>query len=52
MDRMLGAILSDTGDLKSDTTVFADCEAVKTLSDIAEIPDTDTFYIGIVLDFL
>ena len=41
---MLGAILSDTSDLKSETTTFADREAVKTLSVIADISDTDTFY--------
>ena len=39
---MLGAILSDTSDLKSETTTFADREAVKTLSVIADISDTDT----------
>lgn len=41
---MLGAILSDTFDLKSDATTFADREAVKILAGIAGIPDTDTFF--------
>ena len=41
---MLGAILSDTSGLKSDASTFADREAVKTLSGIAGIPDTDSFF--------
>lgn len=41
---MLGAILSDTDNLISVATTFADREAVKALSDIADIHDTDTFY--------
>lgn len=41
---MLGAILSDTDNLISVSTTFSDREAVKALSDIAYIRDTDTFY--------
>ena len=41
---LLGAVLSDTKNLKADTTPFADKEAVKTLSDIAGITDVDAFY--------
>ena len=41
---MLGAILSDTNNLISVATTFADREAVKALSDISDIRDTDTFY--------
>ena len=41
---MLGAILSDTDNLISVSTTFADREALKVLSDIADIHDTDTFY--------
>ena len=41
---MLGAILSDTVNLTSDATTFADKEAVKALSAIAGIKDTDAFY--------
>ncbi len=41
---LLGAVLSDTKNLKADTTTFADKEAVKTLSDIAGITDVDAFY--------
>lgn len=41
---MLGAILSDTDNLISVSTTFSDREAVKALSDIADIRDTDTFY--------
>lgn len=41
---MLGAILSDTLNLKSDTTTFADREAVKALSALTDIKDVDAFY--------
>ena len=41
---MLGAILSDIDNLISVSTTFSDREAVKALSDIADIRDTDTFY--------
>lgn len=41
---MLGAILSDTVNLKSDTTTLADCEAVKALSALTDIKDVDAFY--------
>ena len=43
---LLGAVLSDTKNLKADTTTFADKEAVKTLSDIAGITDVDAFYLN------
>lgn len=41
---MLGAILSDTANLQSANTTSADREAMKALSEIAEIHDTDSFY--------
>ena len=41
---MLGAVLSDTINLKSNTTTAADEEAVKVLSEIAGISDVETFY--------
>lgn len=41
---MLGAILSDTKNLKSDTTTYADREAVKALSKLGSISDIDAFY--------
>ena len=41
---MLGAILSDTKNLKSNTTTYADREAVKILGNIGNISDTDSFY--------
>ena len=41
---MLGAVLSDTHNLQSESTTAADKEAVKVLSDIAEVSDTDAFY--------
>lgn len=41
---MLGAILSDTNNLLSDTTTFADREALKALGNIAGISDIETFY--------
>ena len=43
---MMGAILSDTKNLQSNTTTFADREAVRVLSEIGGIPDTDAFYQG------
>lgn len=43
---MVGSILSDTKNLKSDTTTFADREALKELSRLAGIDDTDDFYQG------
>jgi manganese-dependent inorganic pyrophosphatase len=43
---MLGAILSDTKNLKSGTTTYADREAVKALSTLGGISDTDAFYQG------
>ena len=41
---MLGAVLSDTKNLQSGTTTFADREAVRALSELGGIPDTDAFY--------
>ena len=41
---MAGAILSDTQNFHSSSTTFADREALKELSRLAGIPDTDTFY--------
>ena len=41
---MMGAILSDTKNLQSNTTTFADREAVRVLSKIGGITDTDAFY--------
>lgn len=41
---MLGAILSDTKNLKSNTTTYADREAVKALSVLSGISDINTFY--------
>lgn len=41
---MMGAILSDTKNLQSETTTFADREALRELSGIAGITDTDAFY--------
>ena len=41
---MLGAILSDTKNFKSDTTTYADREAVKALSTLGGISDTNAFY--------
>ncbi|MBQ6257918.1 MAG: DHH family phosphoesterase [Clostridia bacterium] len=41
---MMGAILSDTKNLQSDATTFADREALRELSGIAGISDTDAFY--------
>lgn len=41
---MIGSILSDTVNLQSNNTTFADREAVKALNAIAGISDTDAFY--------
>ena len=41
---MMSAILSDTYYFKSETTTFADREAVKELSRLAGITDLDTYY--------
>lgn len=41
---MVGSILSDTANMKSDNTTFADREALKELSLLAGIKDTDAFY--------
>lgn len=41
---MTGSILSDTQNLQSDNTTFADREALKELSAIAGIEDTDALY--------
>ena len=41
---MLGAILSDTKNLHSGTTTYADRQAVKTLADLGGITDIDAFY--------
>lgn len=43
---MLGAILSDTKNLKSNTTTFADREVVKALSALGGISDINAFYQG------
>ena len=43
---MMGAILSDTKNLQSGTTTFADREAVKVLSEIGGITDVNAFYQG------
>ena len=41
---MMGAILSDTKNLQPDKTTFADREALRELSAIAGVSDTDAFY--------
>ena len=41
---MVGSILSDTRNLTSNTTTFADREALKALSQLAGITDTDAMY--------
>lgn len=41
---MMGSVLSDTKNLQSGTTTFADREAVKVLSSLGGISDTDAFY--------
>lgn len=43
---MMGSILSDTKNLKSSNTTYADKQAVEELSKIAEITDVDTFFEG------
>ena len=43
---MAGSILSDTHNLQSDATTFADREALKALSLLAGISDTDALYQG------
>ena len=41
---MVGSILSDTKNLQSNTTTFADREALRELSELAGISDTDALY--------
>lgn len=41
---MMGSILSDTKNLQSENTTYADREALKALSNLAGIKDVDTFY--------
>ena len=41
---MMGSILSDTKNLQSENTTYADREAVKALSNLAGINDVDAFY--------
>ena len=41
---MMGAILSDTKNLQSDSTTLADRKALKALRTIAGVSDTDAFY--------
>ena len=41
---LMGAVLSDTKNLQSGTTTFADREAVRVLSELGGISDTDAFY--------
>ena len=41
---MLGGILSDTKNLKPETSTFADREAVKAIGKIADVSDTDAFF--------
>lgn len=41
---MVGAILSDTNNLQPEKTTFADREALKALSELAGIRDTDAMY--------
>lgn len=41
---MMGSILSDTKNLQSENTTYADREALKELSDLAGIKDVDAFY--------
>ena len=43
---MVGSILSDTSNLQSNATTFADREALKELSLLARINDTDALYQG------
>ncbi|MGN0404181.1 MAG: DHH family phosphoesterase [Bariatricus sp.] len=41
---MMGAILSDTKNIQSENTTYADREALKELSELAGITDVDAFY--------
>ena len=41
---LMGAILSDTTNLKAESTTYADREALKELSVLAGVSDTDAFY--------
>ncbi|MDO4415377.1 MAG: hypothetical protein Q4C20_09870 [Erysipelotrichaceae bacterium] len=41
---MIGSILSDTKNMQSETTTFADREALRALNEIAGIEDLDAFY--------
>lgn len=41
---MMGSILSDTRNLQSENTTYADREAMKALSELAGIKDVDAFY--------
>ena len=41
---MLGSLLSDTKNLQSNTTTFADREALKVLSALSGVSDTNAFY--------
>lgn len=41
---MMGSILSDTKNLQSENTTYADREALKELSELAGIKDVDAFY--------
>lgn len=41
---MMGSILSDTRNLQSENTTYADREALKSLSNLAGIKDVDAFY--------
>ncbi len=41
---MMGAVLSDTKNLQSESTTFADREALKDLSNLAGVQDVDAFY--------
>lgn len=43
---LLGSVLSDTSNLKTQTTTNADREAVKALSEMAGVTDVDAFYQG------
>ena len=44
---MLGAVLSDTDNLRGSTTTDADRRAVTTLADIAGVSDVQAFYLGL-----
>ena len=49
---MMGSIMSDTRNLTSEMTTFADREALKALSGIAGVTDTETFYTEMFKAFL